>query len=131
MVTEFKKKQKRGASNHVLLKLGVLVIICICVGLVVINLRMLQKKNQLNQQVSDLKNKIEDLKENNTHLEEGISKSDDINYIEKVAREELDLQKPGEKVFSFVKAPAESEVQEPKKNSWPAWLGWVGGWFKK
>ncbi len=94
-------------------------------------MRMFQKRAQLNRQVNDLKNKIADLKASNGDLEQGISKSDDINYIEKVAREELDLQKPGEKVFSFIKDPNEQAGVIPQKSIWPAWLGWIGGWFKK
>ncbi len=106
-------------------------VICICAFLVFTNIRMFQKRNQLNRQISDLKTKIENLKNSNSNLQEGISKSNDTAYIEKVAREELDLQKPGEKVFSFVKTPASQQDNSSEKNPWPAWLAWVIEWFKK
>lgn len=131
MLPNFRKKQKSDAPSHLLLKAGVVLILCISIVLIFINIRMFQKRSQLNRQVSDLKTKIENLKASNSDLEEGISKSDDINYIEKVAREELDLQKPGEKVFSFIKAPAQEENSNSEKSKWPTWIGWVVGWFKK
>ena len=129
MLTNFRKKQKGDGKNHILLKVGVVLILCISVALIFINIRMFQRRVQLNRQIDDLKTKIENLKNSNVNLKEGIEKSDDVNYIEKVAREELDLQKPGEKVFSFVKAPSQEQEAVGGKNIWQAWLGWIWGKF--
>ena len=131
MLTNFRKKQKGDGKNHILLKVGVVLILCISVALIFINIRMFQRRVQLNRQIDDLKTKIENLKNSNVNLKEGIEKSDDVNYMEKVVGEELDLQKPGEKVFSFVKAPSQEQEAVGGKNIWQAWLGWIGEWFKK
>ena len=131
MLSNFRRKQKSTNPHPLLLKVGVVLILCICIVLIFINIRMFQKRSRLKHQVADLEAKIHDLKTSNTNLQEGISKSDDANYIEKVAREELDLQKPGEKVISFVKAPVQEEPSLEQKSIWQAWLGWVGDWFKK
>lgn len=99
--------------------------------LVVANVRIYKKKQQLNAQIQSLENKIAETKARNNELKVGIEKSNDEQYIEKVAREELDLQKPGESVFSFVKPEEENQEEKNKqKNIFQAWLGWIGGWFK-
>ncbi len=132
MVSNFKKKRKTGPFNKFLLIVGAISISFLFVFLVVSNVKVYKKKQQLNAHVEDLKNKIENIQKQNDGLREGILKTDDPAYIEKVAREELDLQKPGEKVISFIKTENnKSQNNSQQKNIFEYWLSWLGNIFKK
>ena len=99
--------------------------------LVIANIKIYKKKQQLTTQIQSLENKIQETKNRNEELKEGIVKSNDSQYIEKVAREELDLQKPGEKVFSFVKAKEEGKDEKnASKNIFQNLSAWIRGWFR-
>ena len=131
MPADFKKKSI-GPLKKAAFALGGVLLLCLFVFLIVADIKTYQKKRELNSQVENLKNKVAELQNSNSNLQQGISQSDDPKYIEKVAREELDLQKPGETVVSFVA----SEVQAPSSNPppksfWQNWFGWLGGIFKK
>src|SRR3989338_3246065 len=102
MLANFRKKRK--ISHQFLFKLGAILVLLACVFLIFTNIKIYQKRKQLNRQIEELENKIKATEQKNKDLEEGIVASENDTYIEKVAREELDLQKPGEKVFSFVRA---------------------------
>lgn len=132
MVTNFRKKQKANPLKKLLVGGGALLILALSVGLVVANVKIFIKKRQLAVQVRELEAKTEQMRQRNVQLQEGIANADNSEYIEKVAREELDLQKPGEKVFSFVVKPDENP-QNPEKapSAWQVWLGWLSGWFTK
>ena len=81
--------------------------------------------------MKNLQVQIEEIKNRNTALEQGIQKANDSQYIEKVAREELDLQKPGEKTVSFIMPePQNKESTAGQKNIWQAWLSNVWNWLK-
>ncbi len=118
--------------NKFLLISGGILILLIIVFLIIANMRIYQKREQLISRVEILKNKIEGIKSKNNDLIEGISNANNDQYTEKIAREELDLQKPGEKVFSFIKAPNEQQQKnENQKNIFQDWLGWISQLFKK
>ena len=118
-------------GKKVPLALGLAVILGICGVLVFANARMHKKRAELATQVASLENKIQDMQNKNDELKKGIAKSADEQYIEKVAREELDLQKPGEKVYSFI-MPEKSEenADQSKKNFLQNWLGWLSNLLK-
>ena len=134
MVPKFQKKKKGFAPRHTWLHVGGVVVLIVSAVLVVANIKMYQKKQAFLAQVTNLKNQIEDIQSRNSQLNKGISQSDDQDYIEKVAREQLDLQKPGEKAVSFVAAP-DTTVQTSDNNqaSVQYWFGWIGAswqWIK-
>src|SRR5258708_3637875 len=131
MATDFQKKRKSGRIHHIAIAAAALGILAICIMLVVANLNIYKKKQQLNTRIQSLKTQISDLQKENTEAQQGIASANDSAYIEKVAREQLDLQKPGETVVSFVQNQPDSQTQkQPNKNVLQVWLGWVGGWFK-
>lgn len=132
MVSDFTKKQKKNPLNKFILISGGVLIVIIIISLVIVNIKIYQKREKLNSQVEILKNRIEDLKNSNSNIKEGISESDNNKYIERIAREELDLQKPGEKVISFIKEDNQIEKSDEKKKSiLEVWLGWLGNLTKK
>ena len=107
-----------------------MLVIAVLVVLVVANVKIYQKRKAFLSQVSSLQRQIKNLQDSNANLKERISNVDNDTYVEKVAREELDLQKEGETVVSFV--TQQKPIQEAS-NATPhgiqSWLGWLsGGW---
>ena len=130
MVAYFQKKQK-GASHNVIIFLGGIFIICIVIILVIADIKMYQKRAMLNSRIENLQHSIANMENKNTTLQESILKVDDTAYTEKIAREELDLQQPGEKVFSFIKTPNTEQPNNQTGNVWQGWLYKIKGWFSK
>ena len=129
-MADFKKKQQISPAKKVLFIFGGFLILFVAIFLIIADIKTYQKMKELNAQVENLKNKVAELQNNNSKLQQGISQSDDPEYIEKVAREELDLQKPGETVVSFVASEVQaSNNNPPPKSFWQNWLGWVGNLF--
>ena len=128
MVANFKKKQKRDASDSFFsshfIKIFLLIII---IFLVFADIKVYKDRRKFNLQIDSLKEKIQTIQKKNNILEQGIDRADDKDYIEKVAREELDLQIQDEKVVSFIMPkPQQKEEINISKNYWNPknWLGW-------
>lgn len=131
MITDFGKKQKRGYKKNDFMVFAVFVaVLGILCSLVYANIKIYKKRQFLSLQLENLKNQIENLKKNNRNLEEGISKSQDREYIEKIAREQLDLQKSDERVVSFI-MPKSQEEKSQAQNQQNNWLGWLGNFWHK
>ena len=129
MVADFHKNKRSPWSKLLAPLLGV-AILGMVTALIVADVKIYQKKQKLTQQIENLKNKIEDIKNQNKRLQEGIEQTNDESYIEKVAREDLGLQKPGERVISFVEAEKQPQEAATQKNVLQVWLGSFIGWFK-
>ena len=130
---DFKKKQKGELDlKHFFLRAGAIFIICLMAFIIIADVRIYQRRKGLEAEVSKYEQQIKQLKERNTKLEEEIGNSDNPDYIEKIAREEQDMQKPGENVVSFI-MPEGQVKEEVKQNFWNTnnWFGCISAWFKK
>lgn len=135
MITKFERRKKRiyAATNF----LGIIIFVFILIAttyLIVSNIKINQKRNKLNTQIETIKTEIKDFENKNESLKEGISRAGEDEYIEKVAREELSLQKGGEKVVGFI-LPAEGQGESEKKDYWQPKNWWAFlkdglGWIK-
>jgi cell division protein FtsB len=132
MVANFKKKRKSDPWKNILLHLGGIAVLIVCGFLIYANVRIYQKKAEYRAQVSNLQAQIKGIEESNDHLREGMKNSDNPEYIEKVAREELDLQQPGEKVVSFIMPKAnDQKKQDNPANILTGWLSGTWSWLLK
>ena len=94
--------------------------------LLVVLSRVVWQNYQVNQQVALLKQQIETLKQSNDDLKAQIVYYQTDAYREQVARSELGLQKPGEKVLIVPKSGKQDQsessrqAQSPRSNfqSW-------------
>lgn len=130
MPADFQKKQKTHPFKKIAFIFCGFLILFAVVFLIVANVKTYQKKKELNAQIGSLKSKITEIHNKNTNLQQGILQANDEKYIEKVAREELDLQKPGENVVSFVMPENQNQNTEtPSKNFLQNWLAWVSNLF--
>jgi len=132
MLADFKKNKSISPSKKILFHSGGILILIIFVYIVIADIKIYQKRSEYLAQVESLKNQIQNLKDRNNDLKEGILKADEAEYVEKVAREELDLQKKGEKTVSFIMPQQQkSDSSNVNKSMWQAWLGWASELFKK
>ncbi len=132
MIANFRKNKSKNTFSYFIFKIGAVLILLLALLLVFVDFKILQKKKQFNEQVESLQKKIMELENSNANLEESISNSDNDVHIEKVAREELDLQKPGEKVVSFIMPQNQNQNNNLEtKNILQIWLRWLSGIFKK
>ena len=136
MVSDFRKKQKgEFFTANFWFRTGGIFILILVAALVFADYKIYQKRQNLISQIDAYNKQIEEIKQRNESLKEQISKSDDKDYIEKIAREELDMQKEGEKVVSFVmpeQKPGEEQKTESffSANFWFGWLGQSWNWIK-
>lgn len=136
MVADFNKKQNRDFfSEKFWFRAAGILFMVIALLLVVADFKMYQKKKELDAKVSDYKKQIGQIEKRNTTLKEEIANSDNPNYIEKIARNEEGMQKPGEKVVSFVMPVRPKKTTEKTENFWNGenWLGWLSqswSWIK-
>jgi len=97
------KKRNRTSQTHKRVSyvwwfFTVLCLFVFVVGLAFVNVQLWQKRQKIKQNISDLENQIKaELKEvqTNNAIDESPA------YLERVAREELNLRKPGENVVAF------------------------------
>jgi cell division protein FtsB len=121
MITDFSKKQK-GEDGYFLIKILSVVFVCVAVFLIVENVKLSQKKKELRAQIQDYSDQISKIEESNKKLSNAIANADNTEYIEKVAREENGMQKPGEKVVSFIMPKENTAEKKPESNSFVASL---------
>lgn len=121
MISDFKKKQKsKSPNNNLILILSLILSLIIFIFLIIANLRIFQKKQELSLQLINLEKQTEEIKNNNTKLKEGIQKATDNDYIEKVAREQLNLQKNDEStaIFLMPKPQEEKAKNQDNQSNW-------------
>lgn len=73
----------------------------------------------MSAKIESLKKEIQQREEKNSQLKLGTSQSQSQDYLEKVARENLDLKKPGEEVVVVKPVSSTTEqVSGEEKNLW-------------
>jgi cell division protein FtsB len=123
MIPDFKKKQKRGLQkNNIILVLILILSIIVFIFLITANIKIYKKKQKLVLHLKSLENQTEEIKNNNAQLNEGIQKVTDNDYIEKIAREQLNLQKNDETTAVFLMPKPQEEKIENQTQS-KNWLG--------
>lgn len=117
MITKKIKKRKTFPFFSIILILGFLG----AIGLLVIgNWKIGQKRAELTARIESLKKEIAELEKKNEEMQTGLSQKGEEGYLEKEARERLNLKKPGEEVVVVV-PPKESEETQETKNFWERW----------
>jgi len=130
MIANFKKKQKTDPPPKffvpALFKLFFLLII---VFLIFENFMVYKERKKLNFQLDSLQAKIREIQNKNAKLKEGIDNADDESYIEKIAREELDLQKQDEKVITFIMPEPKQEENTNSSGNFLNMKTWLGRFY--
>jgi cell division protein FtsL len=112
MLTKKRKKVKWGININ---KKGVSIffwsLFCVWfVGfLLYSNIKMFQKRIELNKELQKIDNNLESLTKEKDLLKFRVGETSSKEYLEKVAREDLGMQKPGERVVIIKKSDSVNE----------------------
>jgi len=125
MVADFNKKENREFFNEKLLfKAGGIIFLIIIFLLIVADFRIYKKKQELISQINNYQKKIEDIKNSSQNLKDEIANADNVDYLEKLAYEQLGEQKPGEKEVIFVMPQGEAKTAVEQESFWNKFTGW-------
>lgn len=124
MIANYNKKQKYFIAGGILFT-------AVSVLLIIADINIYKNKQRLKAQIANYEKQIAEIKSKNQNLKQGIDQANNNDYIEKVAREELSLQKPGEKVVSFILPPAQQKPEAQKKNVFQNFWDSIVNIFKK
>lgn len=108
----FKRRRQRKWFFPVFIPVLLFIFFCLVIG----NFKISQKRKGLNPEIDALKDEMEQLRQEREMLRSNISQSQFPEYLEEVAREDLNLRKEEEKVVAFpiVQEPPEEEAVEEK-----------------
>lgn len=92
----------RGRENrYSMYRLLVIILVTIICGLLLIIGFQYWRQVQTGEVLAMLENRIAELQEQQAALEEEVSRLQDLDYIETLARQRLGLVKPGEVIFQL------------------------------
>ncbi len=90
--------------------------------LVTTNIKISRRRAELTNRIETLKQEIGILEGKKEELKEKISQAGSEEYLEKVARDQLDMKAPGEEVVVVTKEEEEKEEEEKEKRGWWEWI---------
>jgi cell division protein FtsL len=120
MVAKLKENKKRRRGRSLFLSVAVAVLFFSAVAFLIVNdLKVSRRRAELKAQISALKAEIEEAKKKKAELESQISQVGNRENIERVARDQLNLKKPGEEVVVVKKKERVGALEDKKENkSW-------------
>lgn len=110
--------QKRTSSRF--LKAGGFLLILLLILLIFGNWKISQARKKISLKVQEMSKGLQKIEQDKESLQVKILQSDNYNYLEKIAREELNLKKAGESVVAFPdqKLFQETEVSQKIRSLW-------------
>lgn len=96
------------------------------------NIKMFQKRTDLDKNLETLDSTVESLTKEKDSLNFSLGETNSSEYIEKVAREDLGMQKPGEQVVIIKKeiSVAKSDVDNKALQIISGLVNWIKSLFK-
>jgi len=97
------------------------------------NIKMFQKRTELDKNLETLDSTIESMTKEKDSLSFSLGETDSSDYLERVAREDLGMQKPGEQVVIIKKDSGIVENNNSNNNVLQIIRGivdWIKGLFK-
>lgn len=127
-----KKRNMEQSGQEIFFQIAGVLFLIFIVVLVIADFNMYKKKQGLAGELSVYQKKIDDLEKSGQTLKEEIANSENADYLEKIAYEQ-GMVKAGEKEVIFVSPKQQQKPQEPVKNFWQNFSGWLSGswqWIK-
>ena len=123
MVSRFKKNKKRNPRRNIFFSILLGTLLVLVIGfLVTTNIKISRRRAELTNRIETLKQEIGILEGKKEELKEKISQAGSEEYLEKVARDQLDMKAPGEEVVVVTKEEEEKEEEEKEKRGWWEWI---------
>lgn len=113
-----KFKKKKSFQTTLFQILFGLFAIALAIFLIISNLRINKRRQELISQIEFLEKEIQIFEEKNQQLKAGIAQTESESYLEKEARERLGLKKPGEEVVVIKKVESEEAEKPEEKSFW-------------
>lgn len=127
MISRTKRFKKGSSLQTIFFSTLIGMIFLVTIGFLIFsNFKISQKRAELISQIEILTEKIQALKERNQELEAEISQTSEKSYLEKVARNQLGLQQPGEEVVAIIKEKKEEKEIKEEKSFWQKFLEKMG-----
>ena len=84
------------------------------------NIKLSKRRAELLLQINQLKEKVAQIEEKKKEVEKNIVQKNNKEFLEEIARDQLNLKKPGEKVVVVQKEESEDkkEDEQRKKSLW-------------
>jgi len=124
-LSRFRKRQKSSRVKKVFGRSFLVLIGLLVLFLIFYNLRLYQKRAELQERARELQLEIAELTQREELLQYELKISTTKEYQERVLREQGLYQKPGEEVVTIIPLE-EPEQKEQKEKVW--WNPWT--WFK-
>jgi len=119
------EKRKRWLFGS-LLTVVILALLCL---LSYSNWQMFQRRREIKTELKQLNRKVEALQREKEAIQASLNQGND-QIVEEIAREQLNLKKPGEKVID-IKKPEQLEQQQRQKEWWREWLDQSSSFVEK
>lgn len=120
MIAKRKHFKKDDSADSKLLPVILGVLFLAIVGfLIVSNYRINKKRTEMQNQIKSLQDQIKELEDKKANLQAGISIGESAAFLEREARDELGLKKPGEEVVAVLPAEGgQGSVTPTEKSLW-------------
>jgi len=124
MVSRFKKNKKRNSKRDIFFSIFLGVLLVLVIGFLInTNMKISRRRAELTNRITTLKQEIGILEGKREELKERISQAGSEEYLEKVARDQLNMKAPGEEVVVITKEDEEEKEEEEKeKKGWWEWI---------
>jgi len=124
---KMKRKKNQSMIKLIFSIVGAVLILLLVILLARMNLRAGHQRIALEERVYDLQIQLEGLEEKKSKLAEQIEETKNVDYLERVGKEELNLKKPGEKAVSFLIQNNASVIEEEELVEPGFWRKLFGG----
>jgi cell division protein FtsL len=118
MVARIKRNKKSSVKSMIGYFAFSIFSICVIVFMIITNWKIYQKRVDLPERVAELKAQADQLEKQKKELEQNLSDVGTEDYLEKAAREQLDMKKPGEDVYVIQKEQEQPQQPEQENMSW-------------
>ncbi len=131
MVVDFSRKSKDEVSRKkILLQMGCLLGLFMLAILIIADVKIYHDKAQMLAKIDAYQKQVDQIKQSNQHLQDEIANANNKDYLEQMAYEQLDKQRPGEQEVIFVSAANKPKVAAAPQNPWFGWLTGMFDWMK-
>jgi len=117
MLTKLRRNKKGRTDRGIFFSIFIAFLFLLIISFLTIsNIKINQKRRKLMAQIHSLKDEVQRAEERKEKLKNEISQAKSEENIEKVARDQLGLKKPGEEVLVIKKKKKEESTMNKEKN---------------
>lgn len=124
-----KRKKRKGARGFLGIIIMMIIVVSVIVFLFSTNWRIEQRREEVSAKSRYLKQEVERLEAQKNSLESKVAEAGDITYLEKEARDKLQLKKKGEEVVTIIAPETTGEstqAAEKPKDFWQELIEGLG-----